>query len=111
MSTDRIGNDADTPGPALLARRFESAWRADSRRLDPADFLPGGPEADPAALLAVLRADLALRREACEPARVEPHGAIARDAWGVARRTSATRVGTGPASARDAWRGRHAKVG
>jgi hypothetical protein len=73
MPTDRIWDDADSPGPALLARRFEAAWRAEGRRPDPADFLPGGLEAAPAALLAVLRADLALRREAGEPARVESY--------------------------------------
>jgi hypothetical protein len=73
MSTDHIWDDADSPGPALLARRFEAAWRDTGHRPDPADFLPGGLEADPAALLAVLRADLALRRQAGEPAGVESY--------------------------------------
>ncbi|HWE38281.1 MAG TPA: protein kinase [Isosphaeraceae bacterium] len=73
MIADRVWDDADSLGPALLARRFEAAWRADGRRPDPADYLPAEPDADPAALLAVLRADLALRWEAGEPARVESY--------------------------------------
>ena len=60
-------NEATSPSPGLIARRFESVWRlaADpGRRPDPADFLPAGPQSDPAALLALIQADLTLRREA-----------------------------------------------
>jgi serine/threonine protein kinase/transposase len=73
MIADRVWDDADSLGPALLARRFESDWRAEGRRPDPADYLPAEPDADPASLLAVLRADLALRWEGGEPARVESY--------------------------------------
>src|SRR5262249_26947648 len=38
---------------------------------DPASFLPDDPDLQPGALLALLRADLALRREAGDPVRVE----------------------------------------
>src|SRR5205814_152470 len=52
--------------------RFESAWRAaPGTRPDPIDFLPTGPGERPGALLALLRTDLALRREVGQPLSVE----------------------------------------
>ncbi len=69
-------NEATSLSPGLIARRFESVWRLapdPGRRPDPADFLPAGPQSDPAALLALIQADLTLRREAGEPATVEDY--------------------------------------
>ncbi len=68
----RAWEEASSPDAARLAREFEAAWRSDpSSPPDPAGFLPDEPGRRPGALLALLRADLALRREAGEPARVE----------------------------------------
>ena len=53
-------------------RRFSSDWRnGKASPPDPASYLPDDPGRRPAALLALLRADLTLRREAGERARVE----------------------------------------
>src|SRR5271166_345040 len=74
MISDPIWEAADASGPKLLVRRFEAAWRADSgRHPDPVDFLPGDRATDPAALLALLRADLIMRHEAGEPFSVESY--------------------------------------
>src|SRR5262249_7628795 len=52
--------------------RFESAWRAaPGTRPDPIDFLPTEPGERPGPLLALLRTDLALRREVGQPVSVE----------------------------------------
>jgi hypothetical protein len=78
----RIWDDASAPAAAGLAGRFAEAWRArPDDPPDPLDFLPeehtngdgngDGPARRDAALLALLRTDLALRREAGEPARAE----------------------------------------
>src|SRR4051812_1018497 len=68
----RTWEEASAPAAVRLARRFESAWRdAAGRPPDPADFLPGDAGECPGARLALLRADLALRREAGEAVRVE----------------------------------------
>ncbi len=66
-------DEASSPAATRLARRFEDAWKASHprRRPDPADYLPGGPDATPAAWLALLRADLNLRWDAGEAVRVE----------------------------------------
>jgi eukaryotic-like serine/threonine-protein kinase len=68
-------DDASSPAATRLARRFEEAWRSSTRnhRPDPGDFLPEGPEATPAAWLALLRADLNLRWDSGEPVRVEQY--------------------------------------
>src|SRR6185437_7324983 len=64
--------EASSPDAVRLARRFELAWRAaPSSPPDPVGFLPEGPGPRAGVLLALLRADLALRHEAGEPARVE----------------------------------------
>src|SRR5215470_1919083 len=68
----RTWEEASSPDVVGLARRFEAAWRSDpSSPPDPAVFLPEEPGRRPGALLALLRADLALRREAGEAAQVE----------------------------------------
>ena len=68
-------DEASSPAATRLARRFEDAWRASNprRRPDPADFLPQGPDATPAAWLALLRIDLNLRWDEGEPVRVEAY--------------------------------------
>lgn len=74
MFANTIWDEADSFGPAQLVRRFEAAWKAsDGRRPDPSDYLPAQPGSDPAALLALLRSDLTLRREAGEPVRLEDY--------------------------------------
>ena len=63
----RTWEEASAPAAVRLARRFEAAWRdAPGRRPDPDDFLPDEGPDRPGARLALLRADLALRREAGE---------------------------------------------
>ncbi len=68
-------DEASSPAATRLARRFEEAWRGSSTRSrpDPADFLPDGPDATPAARLALLRADLNLRWDDGEAVRVEAY--------------------------------------
>ncbi len=68
-------DEASSPAATRLARRFEDAWRGSNprRRPDPANFLPEGPEATPAAWLALLRIDLNLRWDDGEPVRVETY--------------------------------------
>jgi len=68
----RTWDAASAPAAVGLARRYEAAWRG-GQRPDPGDYLPRDPESRPGALLALLRADLGLRREAGEPARVESY--------------------------------------
>ena len=68
----RIWEEAASQPNDILVRRFSSDWRNDKASPpDPASYLPDDPGRRPAALLALLRADLALRREAGERARVE----------------------------------------
>ena len=67
-------DEASSPAATRLARRFEDAWKAShpaNAAQIPLDYLPGGPEATPAAWLALLRADLNLRWDAGEAVRVE----------------------------------------
>ena len=68
----RTWDAASSPAAVGLARRYEAAWRG-GHRPDPGDYLPRDPDSRPGALLALLRADLGLRREAGEPARVEQY--------------------------------------
>ena len=68
----RTWDAASSPAAVGLARRYEAAWRG-GQRPDPGDYLPRDPDSRPGALLALLRADLGLRREAGEPARVESY--------------------------------------
>ncbi|MDR3635820.1 MAG: protein kinase [Isosphaeraceae bacterium] len=71
-SRGRIWDEASSPAASRLARAFEADWR--SRPHDPPDprhYLPNEPGRGPGAILALLRADLALRRGAGEPVRVE----------------------------------------
>src|SRR6185312_12274444 len=67
----RTWEEASSPAAVRLAREFEQAWRESEglpRRPDPQEFLDSAGESiDPAgARLALLRADLSLRREAGE---------------------------------------------
>jgi serine/threonine protein kinase/predicted Zn-dependent protease len=75
MSSTTLGRTWDTassPEVVRLARQFEAEWRAGrGARPDPIDFLPDRSDARPGALLALLRIDLALRREAGEPVGVD----------------------------------------
>jgi serine/threonine protein kinase/predicted Zn-dependent protease len=75
MNETRSGStweEASSPGISFAVRRFESDWRSSSgHRPAPQDYLPESPEERPAALLALLRADLVLRWEVDEPRRVE----------------------------------------
>ena len=66
-------DEASSPAATRLARRFEDAWRQTRtrHRPDPAAFLQEGPEATPAAWLALLRMDLNLRWDDGEAVRVE----------------------------------------
>ena len=68
-------DEASSPAATRLARRFEEAWRDPRRRQkpDPAEFLPDGAQAPPAAWLAVLRAELNLRWDDGESVRVEEY--------------------------------------
>src|SRR5262249_24083300 len=65
-------DEVSSPGISFAVRRFESDWRSSpGRRPTPRDYLPDDPEGRPAALLALLRADLMLRWEADERRPVE----------------------------------------
>ena len=68
-------DEASSPAATRLARRFEDAWRQTRprQRPDPAAFLLEGPEATPAAWLALLRMDLNLRWDDGEAVRVETY--------------------------------------
>lgn len=67
-------DDASSTAIAPVIRRFESDWRSSpADRPDPREYLPDAPERSPAILLALLRADLVLRREACEPRPMESY--------------------------------------
>jgi len=68
---------AASPEALGLARRYEAAWRLGARP-DPGDYLPRDPGARPGALLALLRADLALRRESGEPTPTRVEQSLAR---------------------------------
>jgi serine/threonine protein kinase/Tfp pilus assembly protein PilF len=71
-ASGRTWEDAGSPDIALLTRRFEARWRSsDAPRPDPADYLPSEPSFRPAALLALLRADLALHWETGQRVGVE----------------------------------------
>ena len=68
----QIWEEAASQPNNILVRRFSSDWRKDKASPpDPASYLPDDPGRRPAALLALLRADLTLRREAGERACVE----------------------------------------
>src|SRR5262245_50579749 len=72
MALGRTWDEVASPDVVGLARRFEAAWRAaPDIRPDPIAFLLDEPDARPGAFLALLRTDLALRREAGEPVGVE----------------------------------------
>ncbi len=71
-------DEASSPAATRLARRFEEASRAPRRnknkdRPDPANFLPDGADASPAAWLALLRVDLNLRWDEGDTVRVEEY--------------------------------------
>lgn len=68
-------DEASSPAATRLARRFDDAWRRSTRdhRPEPGDFLPEGPEATPAAWLALLRVDLNLRWDDGTAVRIEDY--------------------------------------
>jgi serine/threonine protein kinase len=75
-SSGHVWDEASSPGVLELTRRFEDAWRArgaSGARPDPETFLTGPLRESPGARLALLRADMALRWEAGERARVEDY--------------------------------------
>jgi serine/threonine protein kinase len=60
----RVWEESFAPEALRLARRFESAWRAGQGDCpDPSDFLAGDRREQPGNLLALLRVDMALRRQ------------------------------------------------
>lgn len=66
--------EASSPAAVRLVRRFELAWRDSQGKgppPDPEDFLAEDGDDSPGARLALLRADLGLRREAGEPVGAE----------------------------------------
>ncbi len=68
-TSGRTWEDASSPAAVQLVRRFEGAWRDSSgsgRHPTPDEFLGESGSDCPGARLALLRADLALRREAGE---------------------------------------------
>ena len=69
IAPGRAWDEASSASAAGLARRFEQAWRAapPSRRPDPLAYLPREPDGRAGAVLALLRAELGLRRDAGEP--------------------------------------------
>ncbi|WP_435018012.1 protein kinase domain-containing protein [Tundrisphaera sp. TA3] len=70
----RVWEESDSPHAADLAREYQALWKDSppGRRPDPHRFWADGDSAAPAgALLAVLRADMALRRGDGQPARAE----------------------------------------
>jgi eukaryotic-like serine/threonine-protein kinase len=70
----RVWDEASGADPLRRARLYEAAWRASpGAPPDPAAFLPDDPAQRPAALLALLRSDLALRREARRPVAIESY--------------------------------------
>ena len=70
----RIWEEAASPQCDALVRRFVVDWRkGKSSHPDLATYLPADPCAMPAALLALLRADLALRHETGDVVRVESY--------------------------------------
>jgi serine/threonine protein kinase/tetratricopeptide (TPR) repeat protein len=72
VASGRTWDEAEAPGAARLARRFEAAWR-EGTRPDLASFLPDASPERPAVLLALLRADMGLKAEAGEIPRVEAY--------------------------------------
>lgn len=71
-ASGRIWEDAGSPDIALLTRRYEARWRrSDAAKPDPTDYLPSDPSLRPAALLALLRVDLALCWEIGQPVAIE----------------------------------------
>jgi serine/threonine protein kinase/Tfp pilus assembly protein PilF len=72
IHTGRRRDDTSSPAIALMVKRFEADWRGSpSMRADPIDYLPRDSRERPAALLALLRADLALRWKAHEQCPLE----------------------------------------
>jgi serine/threonine protein kinase/Tfp pilus assembly protein PilF len=71
----RTWEQAATPAAARLARKFEADWRASQRgdRPDPRAFLPEAAGEISGVLLALLRAELSLRRDAGESIALEDY--------------------------------------
>jgi tetratricopeptide (TPR) repeat protein len=68
-----IWEEASSPAAARLAQRFEADWRAapSKRKPDPRAYLPIDAAVASGTLLALLRAEMSLRREDGQPASVE----------------------------------------
>jgi len=67
-----LWDNTSSPGIALLVRRYQADWRSSTRfRPDPQDYLPDDIAQRPAALRALLRADLVLGWRASEPRPIE----------------------------------------
>jgi serine/threonine protein kinase/regulator of sirC expression with transglutaminase-like and TPR domain len=74
VGSSSIWDDTSSPGVALLVRRFATDWKGSTRyRPDPRDYLPEDGKERPAALLALLRADLVLGWHAHERCTIESY--------------------------------------
>ncbi len=73
VPSTRTWDGAASPRANGCVRRFEAAWKTSRRgsRAEPREFLPDGPADRPAALLAILRAEIGLRWDSGERATVE----------------------------------------
>jgi serine/threonine protein kinase/tetratricopeptide (TPR) repeat protein len=70
----RAWDEASSPSAARQVRSFEHAWRMNpADPPDPCDFLPGDADRRPGVLLALLRADLTLRRASGRPVHFEAY--------------------------------------
>src|SRR5437660_8004290 len=75
VPSTRTWDGAASPRANGCVRRFEDAWNARRRgpRPDPRAFLPDDPAERPAALLAILRAEIGLRWDMGERPTVEEY--------------------------------------
>src|SRR5271157_1432567 len=72
--TSRIWDDTSSPSIEALVVRYQADWRSSPEfQPDPRNYLPDDPRQRRAGLVALLRADLTLRREAGEPSPIESY--------------------------------------
>src|SRR5579859_6004384 len=71
----RTWEQASSPAASRSAARFESDWRASGpyRRPEPRGYVPDDPADASGVLLALLRTEMYLRREAGEPLALEEY--------------------------------------